>query len=964
MPVLRLRHSSDDGLSHLVLVEFEGRVEERRLPIDSQEEVGERLFHALFDNSEIWTEVRDRLGDTRIEIDSRAAIPWELLRDPATGVPLALEARSFVRVGLQAVRPPVDGPLRVLLCGCGPVARRLVEGLRGNGAVQFTVLRPATFEQLGRTLGGDFHLVHFEGMEGIDGAMLGSLLAEKQAGVLVLGAGMQRLAQDVADADVPVVAMPHGASADSAAGFEAGLYQGLLRGAPLAEAVTFARRQRPELAGATVFEAAGFAMAPNSEADIELQAGVAEVRGLPSRPDSGFFGRDDAVRALENAFDRHRVVLLHGEAGSGKTTAAVEFARWYSQSGGFAGAMLFTSFEHHLPLARMLDQAGQVFGTSLQRVRIHWPALEDAQRRQVALDVLRQVPVFWIWDNVEAIAQWTPAEQRELADFCRDARDAGARILLTSTGTEQDWLGELPARIALAPLPLADSTEVALGCADMYSRRLPEGAHLCGLLEFAEGNPLAIVLVVGQAVRDGLRTKDEFDGLAARLQQVEYGGDEGVPLPLAKAAKYVFANSFDEPEHGQLSLLHLFQGLVHVDTLRAMGDAGAGDMVERDSESVIRLLERAAIAGFLNGYGGGYYTVQPSLAWFFRRRFEERDRQTRQDSIEAYVEAMGGAANFYAGRAQSGDRDAIDALRAEQPNLFRARALARELGHWGALIATMQGLRQIYEETGRVAEWRSLVDEIVPDLVDPATDGPLPRREEPWSLLTGYRVEFAQQSGEWNSAERLQRLRVDWIRGRASKDPAGPRTLAVALGTLGQIQREAGSAKCIDSFQEAFEIVSGLGDRPLTSIGAFELGRTYEAAREWDQAESWYRKSMEACPDDDRAVRPKILSQLGGISYERFLGSFKESTPNLEHLENTARFYHQALELTPREAVAHLAVIHNQLGNTYYQAGESERALEHYRESIACKESSGNGFGAATTRYNVALLLLDDKRYI
>jgi hypothetical protein len=31
--------------------------------------------------------------------------------------------------------------------------------------------------------------------------------------------------------------------------------------------------------------------------------------------------------------------------------------------------------------------------------------------------------------------------------------------------------------------------------------------------------------------------------------------------------------------------------------------------------------------------------------------------------------------------------------------------------------------------------------------------------------------------------------------------------------------------------------------------------------------------------------------------------------------------------------------------------------------SIPCKKSSGNRFGAATTRYNVALLLLDAKRY-
>ena len=39
------------------------------------------------------------------------------------------------------------------------------------------------------------------------------------------------------------------------------------------------------------------------------------------------------------------------------------------------------------------------------------------------------------------------------------------------------------------------------------------------------------------------------------------------------------------------------------------------------------------------------------------------------------------------------------------------------------------------------------------------------------------------------------------------------------------------------------------------------------------------------------------------------------------------------------------------------------RALDHYRSSIAFKESSGNAYGAAITRYNVAALLLDAGRY-
>ena len=126
------------------------------------DEIGGELFGALFGGgSEIWSEVRHRLSDARIEIASSvqeaATIPWELLRDPDAGRPLALEARSFVRGVYNSVRRPnlpqtAEGPVRVLLVICRPrggedvsvrsVARRLVEGLRASDAVKLTVLRP------------------------------------------------------------------------------------------------------------------------------------------------------------------------------------------------------------------------------------------------------------------------------------------------------------------------------------------------------------------------------------------------------------------------------------------------------------------------------------------------------------------------------------------------------------------------------------------------------------------------------------------------------------------------------------------------------------------------------------------------------------------------------------------------------------------------------------------------------
>lgn len=85
---------------------------------------------------------------------------------------------------------------------------------------------------------------------------------------------------------------------------------------------------------------------------------------------------------------------------------------------------------------------------------------------------------------------------------------------------------------------------------------------------------------------------------------------------------------------------------------------------------------------------------------------------------------MGELGNYYHNRYDAGNRAVIGALAAEEANLLYARALARSNGWWDPVASTMQGLQVLYEHTGRDAEWSRLVEEIVPDFVDPRTDVP------------------------------------------------------------------------------------------------------------------------------------------------------------------------------------------------------------------------------------------------
>jgi len=1092
-------------------------------------EVGVELFRALFhandDTRELWIKLRGRLNGARVEIvtevQGAAAIPWELLRAPNTDTPLALSARAFVRTHQQAVKhqEPVQtesGTIRILLVICRPggrsdvpfrsVAIPLIKGLgeREREAFQLDVLRPPTFEQLGRVLrnaksdGQPYHVVHFDGhgvyikssekgslanilqglsalvldgarsgqhgyllfenpaldenMQLVGGTPLGQLLFDADVSALVLNAcrsahaepptkpedakadlhaqvrAFGSLAQEVIDAGVPgVVAMRYNVYVVTAAQFVFDLYASLAQGRTLGEAVTLGRKQlhaQPlrtiayepialqDWAVPVIYETAPIALFPQTqtteEFTISIEAGEsAPARGdidqkLPPHPDAGFFGRDETLLALDRAFDTQNIVLLHAYAGSGKTATAAEFARWYALTGGVEGPVLFTSFEQHKPLARVLADFERVFGGWLESQGVRFLALDEALRRNVALQVLERIPVLWIWDNVEPVAgfpagtdsAWSADEQLELANFLRATRETKAKFLLTSRRDERGWLGDLPARITMPSMPMQERVQLARALAEKHGRRLADVDDWRPLLQFTRGNPLTITVLVGQALRDGLRTKEQIKSFVAQLRageaKFEDEASEGRTKSLGASLSYGFEHAFTETERKQLALLHFFQGFVDVDVLRVMGDDPTIMQEQGDwhlpelrgltSEAGIALLDRAAEIGLLTAHGGGYYSIHPALPWYFKSLFEQYYEATKKEAARAFVEAMGTLGNHYWWEYQGGNRDVITALTAEEANLLHARQLARTNGWWRCVISTMQGLDQLYAHTGRRAEWAQLVEEIVPDFVDPDTDVPLPGLEEEWSLVTEYRVRLAEEERQWEEAERLQRIRVDWNRQRAASALALPpealdgaqrnviRSLAVSLHELGEIQRELGEPERVTAYEESLALSEQIGEQALAAICAFNLGHAYKdlpALRDLAQAERWYHRSLELREERDRQGQARCLGQLGNVSYERLLDARDAKQPKeelLRHLNAAVQFYQQALDLLPTNAVDDLAVTHNQLGLIYKDAGNLDRALTHYREAIRYFEAAGNIYGAARTRFNVALALRDAGR--
>jgi tetratricopeptide (TPR) repeat protein len=321
---------------------------------------------------------------------------------------------------------------------------------------------------------------------------------------------------------------------------------------------------------------------------------------------------------------------------------------------------------------------------------------------------------------------------------------------------------------------------------------------------------------------------------------------------------------------------------------------------------------------------------------------------------------------------------------AEEDNVLAAWRLARAQGWSCGVISAMQGLRTLYTDTGRGAAWARLLEAIVPEFIDVASDGPRPGLEEEWSLVTEYRVHLARERRAYGGAERLQRLRVvDWERKRAQPAletaPETPndaqqnaiRSLAVSVHEFAEIQRKKGDPACVGPYGESFDLAGAIGDTTLQGICAFNIGGAYlgdEVAdlKDLDEAERWCQKSLELRPQGDALDRGKSIGELGGVALRRFLDARGAQRPVEEfahHLAQAAQFYEQALEMTPQTAITDRGIIHNQLGAIYGNAGDADRALYHFRQDIRYKEQDGDLFGAGQTRRNVALTLKGGGRW-
>ena len=171
------------------------------------------------------------------------------------------------------------------------------------------------------------------------------------------------------------------------------------------------------------------------------------VGSLPGTPKHSFIGRSREILKLERmlAEDRQRYAVVRGQGGAGKTTLAVESARWLVRTSRFRRAA-FVSLEQYIDARGVLDSLGRQllpegdkwsvahYGDDLKK------ALQPVER------ALRDHPTTIVLDNLESILPASfPSPLtgdgegegeifQEIARLCQDllAADPTNRLIFTS----------------------------------------------------------------------------------------------------------------------------------------------------------------------------------------------------------------------------------------------------------------------------------------------------------------------------------------------------------------------------------------------------------------------------------------------------------------------------------------------------------------------------------------------------
>ena len=843
------------------------------------------------------------------------------------------------------------------------------------------------------------------GPDMVSGAKLGQLLSEKGVPIVILNACQSGMSDPeslypsvggelIKTGALGVVAMAYSVYADTAVDFMKEVYESLINGKTLSRAVTVARNalaeqdKRDSPIGLiplqdwivpVLFQSGEVQLFPSSVKKLKLDLNITKGKptdvgteiNLSGKPIYGFIGRDYDILNLEEAFENETIVLLKAMAGEGKSATAIGFARWWEATGALEGPIFFFSFESYINILKIYTCIGVVLKKEIKKVlNLEWDRLDFAKRRSAAIDILRKVPCFLIWDSLEPIAgfprgtssNWKKEEQEELKEFLKALNGGATKVILTSR-KDEEWLDQCYKLVKLQGLNSLDSMKLAgrILKEAKINRRTLKPYHK--LLKYLQGNPLAIQVILPEIAHL------EPEALLAQLQTGEARlseEDKNQDRQHSLTASLSFGlDKLDKLFLSRLGLLSLFQGFVREGFLTLVCDDKDAPKLLKGlkRENWLRMLDQATEMGLLQKVRTNSYRIHPALPWFFHgilhtvyekdMKWLEKRFVTVCDDISRYLQEM----------LHEDTETGIFFLHLEEQNLRYGIRLGVGYKMWDIIESAFLVMVNLLEKENRWSECEFLTEQVK----EKATDrSDLPNRgaenlcvslwynlgriaqekrqfkkAEQWykkSLVieenqkneyaqahTLHQIgRIAQEKRQFKKAEELfsKSLTIE----EELKDEYGQATTLHNLGRIAWQKRQFKKAE--ELFSKSLNIEEKLKDEYTQAITLHQLGLIAWQKRQFKKAEEWYKKSL--------AIAEKLKDELGGAHTLHNLGIIAQGRQQFDEAE---QWYKKSLAITEKlkDEYTQETTLH-QIGRIAQEKRQFKKAEQWYKKSLAIAE--------------------------
>ncbi|MBV8857162.1 MAG: tetratricopeptide repeat protein [Acidobacteria bacterium] len=714
---------------------------------------------------------------------------------------------------------------------------------------------------------------------------------------------------------------------------------------------------------------------------------------LPELPHE-FQGRSRELLKLERLLAREPYAVIRGRGGEGKTTLAVELARWLVRTARHARAA-FVSFEQYTDARQLLIGIGR----QLLPEGDKWHVGQDEDLKTALQPVeraLRDRATVIVLDNLESVLPDQTGRQPigaaplpELFDLCRRLLDASPATRIVFTTREP-----LPApfdhpRNLVELGALAREDAVALVGEVMKQHGLtpksedPGGdpKEITDLVEAVDRHARALVLLARELARGGVRaTTDNLRRLMAYLDR-KHPGDRENSL---YASLELSLRRLPPATREQLTPLAVFQGGAHLYVL--------GRMLGAEQEAVTSLARQLIEVGLASDMGDGHLRLDPALPAYLLREVSE----TEQEELSAvWAGGMFALTNFLYKQLFKDAELSSRLTLLELPNLLSMLTWAQAKAAPEAVVELAQSCETLFSNLGlrqalaQATKVREQVAEKLGEwshaqfLTESANIDRLLERGEVRAAYVaaeallkrclsagegayanaGYNIAHAQallgrvlQMGGAAEAA-LAQLGEAGRRCQALMD-AGNTSAAVmaavvmtesgdCLAALGRLDEAAAA------YDESIRRSEALGDKRSVAVGKGQLAATRRQQRRYDEALIIYDEAQRIFESLGEPKSVATALHQVGIVYRE-----------MRQFEQAERAYRRSLAIKVQQKnLAGEATSLGELGTLYSTWGRLEEAAKCFRQAadicVRLKDDNHEGL----VRSNLALTLLQMQQY-